>query len=355
MFFKKKILILGNLGYIGSVLIEYLKNKKIKNYIIGFDNAYFQSCLLNRYYNTDNFLDCQLYGDIRNMDFNLLNNVDYVISLAAISNDPMGNIFEKPTNEINYEATFRIAKEAKARGVKKFIFASSCSVYGSYGEEPKNEKSKLNPLTIYAKSKIICEEKLDKIASKKFNIICLRFATACGASPRIRLDLVLNDFIASAILKNEIELLSDGNSWRPLIDIHDMCRAIDWAMEYNPKISENFLTVNTGSNEWNYKIKELANKVKKIIPGTKILFSKNAKIDKRSYKVDFSLFNKIAPKHQPLYDIDSTIIETYNLIKNSNFKLLDFRNSNFIRLNVLKNLIKHKLINSKLEWNFKKN
>ena len=180
-----------------------------------------------------------------------------------------------------------------------------------------------------------------KLANEKFNVFSLRFATACGMSPRLRLDLVLNDFIANSILFKEINILSDGSSWRPLISVKDMIKAITWASEVDSnKIGENFLCVNTGSYNWNYKIVDLANEVSRIIGPIPIKIGSKKAVDKRSYKVDFSKFAELNTAVKFEKSLDLTITELAKGIKKINFKNTNFRNSEFIRLNVLKKFLK---------------
>ena len=264
--------------------------------------------------------------------------MDSVIHLAAISNDPMGKQFERITNEINYQSSISLAKLSAKSGVSNYVFASSCSVYGTASLEPKNESASLNPLTEYARSKINTEIDLKNLATDKFKVTCLRFATACGFTPRTRLDLVLNDFVASALLTKNIEILSDGSPLRPLIHVKDMARAIDWASQR--KVGTNFLTLNAGSNDWNYQIKDLAENVSDLIPNVSLSINKDAPPDKRSYRVDFNNFNNIVPsKYHPKISLKEAINTLADGISRMDIGE-NFRDSRFIRLNVLKNLIK---------------
>jgi len=226
-----KILVTGNTGYIGPVLGEKLKQKYNDLKLIGFDTGFFAHCLTGVNVSPELNYDVQYYGDIRKLDKNVFHGVDIVIHLAAISNDPMGNNFASVTEEINSKASENVAKTAKRAGVRKFIFASSCSMYGTADSEAKKESDSLNPLTAYAKSKVYMEQVIEKLSDDKFQGTCLRYSTACGMTPRLRLDLVLNDFVASALTTGRIEILSDGTPWRPLIDVQDMVRAIQWAVE----------------------------------------------------------------------------------------------------------------------------
>lgn len=347
---SKTILILGNLGYIGPVLGAHLRRQFPGARLIGYDTGYFQGCFLDPYATAERYLDQQFYGDIREEDGSCLKGVDTVVALAAISNDPMGNAYEKPTQEINADAIAAFAAKAKAAGVKHFVFASSCSVYGAGGDVAKSEQSDVNPLTAYARSKIACEKALAPLASDGFVVTCLRFATACGISPRLRLDLVLNDFVASAYLTKRIEILSDGTPWRPLIEVTDMSRAVEWATHRSAANGGAFLAVNTGTDSWNYTIKQLALAVAEHVGGVEVSINTNAAPDKRSYRVDFSLFKSLAPNHQPLKTLGQTIEELVDGFKSSGFAQVEFRKSPLIRLNTLSELKHRQLIDEDLYW-----
>ena len=297
------------------MLVRYCQStlssiKKYKGNIYGVDTNLFS---LNNFKNSKKISIINFKKDCRDINLNnFYPKPDIIIYLAAVSNDPMGKNFKEATKDINYLNCIKLAKQAKKNNIKKLIFASSCSMYGSSGSILKKENDKLDPLTDYAKSKVNAEKKLKKISSENFKIISLRFATAAGLSSNLRLDLVFNDFIANAILKNEIELLSSGTSWRPLIHVNDMAKAFHWAIEYHSK--KNFLAVNIGSENWNFKIIDLAKMISKLIKGTQIKIS-NKNIDKRSYRVNFKLFKKIAPKHQPSMNFKIAVKDLENFFK----------------------------------------
>ena len=335
-----KILITGNLGYVGSPLVRELRKVHPGATLLGFDVGYFAKLVTSRApVLADSLLDHQYYGDVRHFPEEILAGVDTVVHLSAISNDPIGNKFEEVTLGINYYATRTIAEKAKENGVRNFVFASSCSVYGFAQDAPRTEKSELNPLTAYAKSKVLSEEALAQLADASFRVTCLRFATACGISDRLRLDLVLNDFTAGAVANGEINILSDGTPWRPLINVKDMARAIVWARE-RPAKSGDFLIINTGSNEWNYQVKELAEAIQGILPGTVVSINRNAQPDKRSYRVDFGLYRQLAPHHQPAHNLTTTIRELVEGLHSVGFHDRNFRSSNLIRLNVIEDLMR---------------
>ena len=345
-----KILVTGNTGYIGPVLGEKLKQKYNDLKLIGFDTGFFAHCLTGVNVSPELNYDVQYYGDIRKLDKNVFHGVDIVIHLAAISNDPMGNNFASVTEEINSKASENVAKIAKRAGVRKFIFASSCSMYGTADSEAKKESDSLNPLTAYAKSKVYMEQVIEKLSDNKFQGTCLRYSTACGMTPRLRLDLVLNDFVASALTTGRIEILSDGTPWRPLIDVQDMVRAIQWAVERDNDQGGNFVAVNVGRNEWNYQVVDVANRVSQRIPNTKIDINTEAAPDKRSYRVDFSLYESLAPNYLPQVDLDQSIDELAEGLKRMNFKDQNFRASEMMRLKVLQNLQDKRLLDKNLYW-----
>ncbi len=343
-----KILITGNLGYVGPGLVKEIRRVHRDATIIGYDVGFFAKHITSTSIIPEAFVDIQYYGDVRHFPADLLRGVDTVVSLAAISNDPIGNQFEAPTMAINYEATIDIAHKARAAGVSRFIFASSCSVYGAAEDAPRKESSPLNPLTAYAKSKIYSERELEKLAEDQFQVTCLRFATACGMSERLRLDLVLNDFVAGAVTAGLIDILSDGTPWRPLIHVLDMARAICWAAERSGEHGGNFLTVNTGSNSWNYQVRDLAFAVRDILPSVKVHINEDAEPDKRSYRVNFDRFEELAPRHQPQYDLLATVSHLVEGLKAIDFDDADFRQSELMRLNVVKDLLRSNIITSEL-------
>lgn len=330
-----KILVTGNMGYVGPGVVRCLRESHPNAEIVGFDAGYFAHCLTNAATLPERVLDRQIFGDIRSFEPSLPEGFDAVVNLAAISNDIMGKIDESLTMDVNCESGVRLAQMAKKAGVKSFVFASSCSVYGAGGEGAKTEAADVNPLTAYAKSKIGTEKGLKPLADSKFKVSCLRFATACGMSSRLRLDLVVNDFVACALASKKITVLSDGSPWRPLIHVLDMARAIDWAIGRDEKDGGAFLMCNTGSDVWNYQVKELAEAVAKEISGTTVEINLEAPPDKRSYRVDFSYFKKLAPKHQPQVDLKTAVMELRDGLAAMRFSNGDFRDSEFMRIKVL--------------------
>ena len=346
-----KILVTGNMGYVGPTVVRQLRQTYPKAYIVGVDIGFFSGCLIQQDFLPELRLNQQLFADVRRLPENVLEGMDAVVHLAGISNDPIGNLYEKVTMEINHGATIDLALKAKKAGVKSFVFASSCSVYGSAQEADRTEDSQLNPLTAYARSKAQSEKDLRPLAGDDFTVTCLRFATGCGISERLRLDLVLNDFVAAAISSREISVLSDGSPWRPLINVKDMARALEWAMGRTSKQGGDFLAVNVGGKRGNYQVKELADAVARIIPGVKVKINEHAHPDKRSYRVNFNLFGQLAPEHQPISDLDSTIMELKEGLEKLDFCDENFRLSNFMRLVQLNHLREKGYLTENLQWN----
>jgi nucleoside-diphosphate-sugar epimerase len=345
-----KILITGNMGYVGPVLTRFLRKAAPDCEIMGFDTCFFGHCLTNASILPEALLDRQVFGDIRDFPLDLLDGVDAVVHLSAVSNDPMGNKFETVTHEINQAAGVRIAEAAAARGVGNFVFASSCSMYGFAEGGARSEKDPTNPLTAYARSKIGSEKALRESELGGMTVTSLRFATACGMSDRLRLDLVLNDFVACAITSGEITVLSDGTPWRPLIDVEDMARAICWAIHRKPDNGGKFLAVNAGRDEGNYQVSQLAESVARHVPGTRVSINTSAPPDKRSYKVDFALFKSLAPEWIPQVTLDQSIERLCAGLRGMSFADKDFRNSPFMRLKMLERHMASGSLGADLRW-----
>jgi nucleoside-diphosphate-sugar epimerase len=338
------------MGYIGPSVVNRLKASYPDATLVGFDIGYFGNCITSTDILPECKVDIQYFGDMRRFPAEILDGVDAIVHLAGISNDPIGNRYEVVTLEINHCASIEFARKAREMGVKSFVFASSCSIYGAADDAARTETSPLNPLTAYARSKALTERDLEPLASGRFTVTSLRFSTACGWSDRLRLDLVLNDFVASAVASKQIMILSDGTPWRPLINVKDMARAIDWALVRQQGQGGDYLVINVGSDEWNYQVKELAAAVARVIPGVDVHINKDAKPDKRSYRVDFGLFRKLAPEHQPAVSLAESIEELKNGLEAIRFGDKEFRASRHMRLMVLTELQEKGLLNNRLQW-----
>jgi nucleoside-diphosphate-sugar epimerase len=345
-----KILVTGNMGYVGPLVLSRLRESHPHATLIGYDMGYFAHCMTGALRFPESRADLQYFGDIRCVPEKIFQGVHAIVHLCAISNDPMGATFEAVTLDINHKASVDFAGKAKRAGVKNFVFASSCSVYGFAEGGPRREEDALNPLTAYAKSKVQTERDLASLASENFTATCLRFATACGMSDRLRLDLVLNDFVASALVSKRINILSDGTPWRPLIHVKDMARAVDWAVQRDHRNGGSFLAINVGSDAWNYQVKDLAAAVEHIVPNVEVLINKDAQPDKRSYRVNFDKFSKLAQGFLPVVDLQSAVRDLRDGLMAMKFHDPEFRVGELIRLVTLKRLRESGQLTDELVW-----
>lgn len=328
---KKKILVTGAQGFIGSVLTTMLKKNKSFE-VIGTDSGFFKSCKMIQFKDPIKIIK----SDIRNLKKKYLKNIYAVVHLAALSNDPLGKINKELTYDINVKATLRLAKLSKEMGVKKFIFSSSCIMYGSSKSKKVTEKSKPNPLTEYAKSKVIAEKKISKLESKNFSPIFLRNGTIYGFSPRMRLDTVLNNFIAQAYSNNRIDIFSNGKPFRPVVHVDDVCRIIAEFI----KIEKNKIhnqAFNIGDEKLNYRIIDLAKAVAKILNCNINLVNKKD-ADNRSYIASFDKIKKIFPKFKFRKEPKKAVSEIIKILNKYQISKNLYNNNinNFVRLNYIK-------------------
>jgi nucleoside-diphosphate-sugar epimerase len=347
---RMNVLVTGNMGYVGPVVIRHLRETLADARLTGLDLGYFAHCLTSLDGLPERLLDCQYFADVRDVPAGALADVDAIVHLAAVSNDPIGKAFEEVTVAVNHHATVKLARRAREAGVRRFVFASSCSMYGFAEEGLRTEDSPLDPLTAYAHSKAAAERDLAELGDDDFMVTCLRFGTACGMSDRLRLDLVLNDFVAAAVADGRILILSDGTPWRPLIDIHDMARAIEWALSRDDTAGGPMLTVNVGADHWNYQVRELAEAVVDAVDGAELEIAAQAQPDRRSYRVSFEQFASLAPDYQPRFSLERTVRDLVNGLQRIGFTDAEFRTSALIRLNVLERLRRDGLVGNDLSW-----
>ena len=349
-----RILITGNMGYVGPAVVSQLREHHPGAELIGYDTGLFASAVTTVGPAPETRLDRQIFGDVRDITAADLGGCDAVVHLAAISNDPIGNRFEAITDAINRGASLRLAACARDAGVRNFVFASSCSVYGLADTGARRETDAVRPLTAYARSKVATEDGLRQIEGEGMTVTCLRFATACGFSERLRLDLVLNDFVACALTSGQITVLSDGTPWRPLIDVADMARAIDWACCRAPEDGGRLLVVNVGSDARNHQVRDLAHAVAAAVPGAQVSINTAAPPDARSYRVDFSLFRQLAPAYQPRVDLSASIAGLVAGLRGIGFADAGFRHSpRMIRLNTVAALMESGLLSRDLRWTWR--
>ena len=327
----KNILITGHNGYIGPHMIEILKNNSEVR-IFGCDINLFRDVA----WRTLPKADVDYEKDFRDLSEEELSTIDTVIHLAAISNDPMGDMDENITLNINAYGTVEFAEKCKKAGVKRFLMSSSCSIYGKSDKADMVESDPTEPLTTYAKSKIYVEQHVRGLASDGFCVSFLRNSTAYGDSPNLRIDLVVNNFLACAVARNEIRIMSDGSPWRPLIHCRDIANALNLFSEV-PASKINGQIFNIGANDQNFQVKDVASIARSIFPDCNIIFTGEAVNDSRDYKVCFDKFHKAFPEFEFEFDLKKGMIELANALTQYEFNDDDFNGDQFVRLKVLKN------------------
>ena len=324
-----KVFVTGHKGYIGAHLVDLLK--QAGHIVSGCDLGLFDGCEWEKVVPADR----ELHKDVRLISLEDLGGHDCVMHLAALSNDPMGELDAAATYAINRDASIRIAHLAKKAGVPRYLFAASCSVYGAGHKLDLDENDPLNPLTAYAKSKIDTEQAVSKLADENFTPAYLRNATAYGHSPMLRVDLVVNNLLACAVATGEIRIMSDGSPWRPLIHCRDIARAFVAFMNA-PKARIHNMAVNVGGNTENYRVRDVADQVKKLVPSAKIAYTGEIGADPRNYRVKFDLLSKLLPDFKLQYNLPSGMEELHRRLIDRGFNKQDWDGDQFVRLRSLK-------------------
>mgnify|MGYP006084272357 FL=1 len=340
-----KVLVTGNLGYIGSVLVPILLNKGYD--VVGYDIGYYEECLL---YKSEQKIT-QIKKDIRDVNADDLIGIDAIIHLAALSNDPLGELSPGLTENINLDGTLKIAKLAKKVGVKRFVYSSSQSMYGisNFDGELDEYDSEKNPITSYAKTKWDAELALNKLVSKDFIVVSFRPSTVFGASPRLRCDIVFNNLVACAFTTGKIEIKSDGSPIRPVVHVKDVCSAYIAGLDAPENIVSG-KSFNVGITDGNFTVKELAEAAQRAVPGSELIFTGEHGNDARTYKVSFKrILNELKDYFKPEWDLDKGGAELVELFKKTSFKEEDFRGKRTTRLAQLNYLCENNIIDLKIK------
>ncbi len=339
------ILITGNTGYIGTIMTKFLQEHSYKT--VGLDSNYYEGCNL---YTTNVRPLKQIVKDVRDISERDLERVMAIIHLAALSNDPLGEIKPPLTHEINSLASVKLAKLAKRLGIERFIFSSSCSLYGIAPEDkPLTEEGRLNPITAYAKAKVETEEEISKLADDNFHPVFMRNATVYGISPSLRLDLVVNNLVAWAYLTGEVAIMSDGTPWRPIVHVEDLCRAFLAALEAPIEKIHN-QAFNVGINEENYQIKDIAKQVEKVVPNSHVEILNKTGPDERTYRVAFSKIKKTLPHFKPTWDLRRGAEELHQSYKNFGLSQKDLEYPKYFRVRWIRHLIENRRLDNNLRW-----
>jgi nucleoside-diphosphate-sugar epimerase len=325
----KKVLITGNKGYIGAHLVSLCKEYGFE--VIGCDIGFFEGCHWDSIVPADE----QWEMDFLSIDERKLEGVDVICHLAAISNDPMGELDEKLTYRINRDGSVALAKKAKKAGIPLFLYAGSCSVYGKASSLDLDETAPFNPVSAYAQSKVEAEKEISQLADASFSPVFLRNATAFGYSPMLRIDLVANNLLACALALKQIRVLSDGTPWRPLVHCKDIARAFI-ALIQAPREKIHNQAINIGGNEENYQVREIVDKVKQLVPQAEVVYTGEVGADPRNYRVSFDKLSKILPDFKLDYSLDRGLEELYESMVKKKFSKEDFESDRFVRLRRLK-------------------
>lgn len=325
-----KIFVTGHNGYIGAHLVHLLK--EAGHTVTGCDVNLFDGCAWESYTAPDK----EIIQDIRTLTTEDLGGHDCVMHLAALSNDPMGDVNEELTYSINRDGSIRLGELSKEAGVPRFLFSSSCSIYGKGEKLDLEETDPTNPITAYAHSKIDTENALIAIADDSFSPAFLRNATAYGHSPMLRIDLVVNNLLGCALANGNIQIRSDGTPWRPLIHCKDIARAFV-AFAEAPRETIHNRIVNIGGNAENYQVKDVGDLVQKLEPDADIVFTGEVGNDPRNYRVKFDLLNSLLPDFRLEYTLENGMVELHRKYKEHNFNKADFDGDQFVRLRTLQN------------------
>ncbi len=338
-----RVLVTGHKGYIGTVLVPMLLDAG--HDVVGLDSDLFRACT----FRSGVAEVPELRLDLRDVERGHLEGFSAVIHLAALSNDPLGDLNPDITYEINHFASVRLAELAKRAGVSRFLYSSSCSSYGTAGEELLDETAELRPITPYAVSKMRVEQDVTKLADEHFSPTFLRNATAYGVSPRLRFDLVLNNLVTWAHTKGRVHIKSDGSPWRPIVHVEDISRAF-LAVLTAPRDAVHNQALNVGKSEENYRVRDLADIVRQVVPGSRIEYAPGGGPDPRCYRVDFSKIRRLVPSFRPKWDARRGARQLFEEYSQAHLTLDDAEGPRFKRIEHLKELMAAGKVDETLRW-----
>lgn len=337
-----RVLITGHQGYIGSVLAPMLA--AAGHDCVGLDTGYFAACKIGEIEEVPT-----TSKDVRYLEPADLDGFDAVVHLAGLSNDPLGSLDPALTNAINLEASTRLARLAVGAGVTRFVFASSCSLYGASGGVAVDETAPLAPLTPYAEAKAMFEKELGTMATDSFAPVILRNATVHGWSPRLRGDLVVHNLLASALSTGRVLIKSDGTPWRPLVQVADVSAAFQAALEAPPEMVRGAV-VNVGSNTENYQVSDIAEVVASVVPGSRVEYAPGGEPDTRNYRVDFSLIGRVLTEWKPRWTLETSVRDLYERFLSHGITLELIEGPTCSRLGRITSLLDSTDLDPELHW-----